>query len=609
MCDGMCHPQFYACPMAPCAQNAEQCTIVGFDSNGTVASYTESCISTNSTCPCGNGGKKCTFKVSGMEVEECFATHVADEICPCKVGQQVCLVENFDTNGKHVDYTSRCVDNGRSCPCGRNGKVCGDTQDATNSKCSPQFAKDGGCPKPCTTAQEQAGNITCVKSNLNSTGHLQSKAVTCEQKCSIGRGQKLCKHGAVIISGFSCKDIYGLLGGTRRLAEASQIGQKETSSVNFALNNLATTSMDTSQIKPKLDSILQINQQLETSLIARLTGSGSSQAVSMQYKVTNLGASTVLPSTVTDQLRTYLNTENVAVKQALSGLGVVTLGARGCCSLSTVSKQASIAPLSEPSQETTTTNTMSTTTGQATTTNTLATTTAQATTTNTIATTTAQGMTTSTMSTTTGVGSNSATTTPQTVSVSYSGVVTLEATNVTRFLSDTLAQQAVCGAVASAADVSSTYVACEFSNGSSSSSRRLSEEEEEEEEEEKDEEEDEDDEQDDNKRRLAGSTSIRVDYTITLPATMTASDQATKSTSIEAMTVGGLNTLVKQKLADAGETEYVVTVTALTVVRTVNTVQTTTAGGDDSLENDDGSVMGQIGWTSLLLLLGTLFGT
>jgi hypothetical protein len=191
--------------------------------------------------------------------------------------------------------------------------------------------------------QELQGNKTCNKINVDSNTLMPvSDSTTCEASCSPGRGQKVCAHGAVILTGYPCKDLYRVKGKSRRLTGALQVGDKQMASLSFTLKQLVSSSTDSSKMKVKLDSILQLTPQLKSTLVIKIKGSGATSEASMQYKVTNQGVSTVAPKKVTSKLREMLNKRDVGVKKVLAALGKVKMGKQGCCSSATQSKKRSV---------------------------------------------------------------------------------------------------------------------------------------------------------------------------------------------------------------------------------------------------------------------------
>jgi hypothetical protein len=120
------------------------------------------------------------------------------------------------------------------------------------------------------------------------------------------------------------------------------VGAKQTATLSFTLHQLVSTSTDGSKIKQNLDSILQLQPSLSSTLTIKIQGSGATATASMQYKVQNVGSSSVEPQQVTTKLKDLLNSQGKSVTRALSVLGVVKLGTRGCCSSATQAKQLAV---------------------------------------------------------------------------------------------------------------------------------------------------------------------------------------------------------------------------------------------------------------------------
>jgi len=88
------------------------------------------------------------------------------------------------------------------------------------------------------------------------------------------------------------------------------------------------------KVKVHLDSILQLQPELQSTLSMVVVD----DEATMRYKITNLGASKVMPSTVASKLREFLNANKKDTANALAPIGTVKLGPSGCCTLSTGSK-------------------------------------------------------------------------------------------------------------------------------------------------------------------------------------------------------------------------------------------------------------------------------
>jgi len=407
-------------------------------------------------------------------------------------------------------------------------------------------------------AQELAGNKTCTKVNVDSKGKVTSKVVTCEVSCTPGRGQKACDTEAQILAGFTCKDIYKVLapapsGGGRRLAQIA-IGSKQTSTLSFTLQNLVSTSTDGLPIKVKLDSALQMQPCLSSKLTITIKGSGASAEASLQYKVSNVGSCKVQPQAVTDQLKDWLNQKNTQIKQILAVMGTVKLGSQGCCSTTSQSKTlpgaASIsttaaAPEPEPGSESTT---PTTTTGVA--------------------------------PTLGPPGPPGPPPTPEPASNQIrtaKGSLTMSVNDVDTYVNDANAKDAVATGIANTIGVQKSMASVDFTK-----LRRLH------------------SDQETSLRRLA-SGAVRADYTVTLPANMAASAQQAAINNLNSMTTSTLTSNINSAMTSAG-LSYSVSVTGVSAVSVTvtNPVVTTVKPGN-------GGAMPYIGWSTLLVLLSTIF--
>mmetsp|Transcript_59319 Transcript_59319/g.92379 ORF Transcript_59319/g.92379 Transcript_59319/m.92379 type:complete len:276 (-) Transcript_59319:225-1052(-) len=142
--------------------------------------------------------------------------------------------------------------------------------------------------------------------------------------------------------------------------------------------------------------------------------------------------------------------------------------------------------------------------------------------------------------------------TPSGTARSYEGAAVLGVTDATAFLSDTAAQNAVTAGIADIAGVSSSNVDTTFS---AVVARRLY----------------------DDSRRLSGD-QVQAGFTITLPATLSSSAQATAISSITSMTQSDFESTVQTKLADAGITAHNITVASFTVPTEASTTPAAIVG-------------------------------
>lgn len=100
--------------------------------------------------------------------------------------------------------------------------------------------------------------------------------------------------------------------------------------VGFTLSGLVsgTSAADTPAVKVKIDSLLQLQPQLESTLSYVVSGS----TASLVYTIANVGASTVTPSQVAEKLKSFLKAGTSSIKSALSSLGSTIAT---CCTMST----------------------------------------------------------------------------------------------------------------------------------------------------------------------------------------------------------------------------------------------------------------------------------
>jgi len=99
-----------------------------------------------------------------------------------------------------------------------------------------------------------------------------------------------------------------------------------------------------------------------------------------------------------------------------------------------------------------------------------------------------------------------------------------------------------------------------------------------------------------NPRRLASGT-VRVDYTITLPVTMSSADQAAALSKIK--------TITKESLTEAIKTEM--TAMSLSHDVTVDSFTYKIHGATDPTETSDAKKFAQICWSAVFLLFSTVF--
>eukprot|EP00929_Paragymnodinium_shiwhaense_P033947 TRINITY_DN1853_c1_g1_i8.p1 TRINITY_DN1853_c1_g1~~TRINITY_DN1853_c1_g1_i8.p1 ORF type:complete len:1398 (-),score=301.30 TRINITY_DN1853_c1_g1_i8:101-4294(-) len=340
-----CQPSSMACPLE-CAPTDKSCWVTSYDANGGVLSEKERCVPKMKPCPCGKGSTRCP----GTDI--CLPEKEAKLVCPCKPIESECTVENYDMTGKQTDLSILCVPKGARCPCGKNTMTCESKLEQGKFTCQPKVSMDGkaSCPSPCSPGEEAMNKSTCVVTNLNNKGNFMSEQVMCTPrlgKCPLGAGQIKCPTGATIMAGIRCQDPYGLLakmknkkmrrleaveddfedgfedGSERRLSLA--VGEMQTSTVVFFMKDVAKSQNalagETKSVKAAVDSVLFVSTPLTSTLtIQKATGS---MEASMVYKVTNAGATNVLPSQVASNLKMMVTTSDASLATATNAVGKV----------------------------------------------------------------------------------------------------------------------------------------------------------------------------------------------------------------------------------------------------------------------------------------------
>ncbi|CAK8996318.1 Uncharacterized protein SCF082_LOCUS4737, partial [Durusdinium trenchii] len=407
------------CPVT-CGANEKKCYLSDYTGNGEFISDRETCVAADATCPCGKNTAKCA------NTDLCLTTAEAAIVCPCKASETECLVVDYDKNGEATGFTTQCVKEGQSCPCGKNTLSCPDPNDALAKLCAPSF-NTKKCPEPCTADAIAAGNITCVQTNMNSQGKFKSETVTCigaNSTCPAGEGMKNCLSGATISVKTACMNLYATGTNTRRLTSSST-ATRETCNAIVTMTSLgadATKNAETARVR--VNSVLQIPSGLKTTLAVkaatrrlkekeRALNSGGT----IIYGIDNQGfATSVSPSQVCEQLKKMVKSSNPSLTEAVSGVGVINAQAGvnleiSSTALQSRSQAAKDVKAAQAGVTTRTTTTTTTTTAETTTT-----TTAETTTTTTAETTTTGTGTTSTTTTTQGGADSTTTTTTGSVS-------------------------------------------------------------------------------------------------------------------------------------------------------------------------------------------------
>ncbi|CAK8996347.1 Uncharacterized protein SCF082_LOCUS4750, partial [Durusdinium trenchii] len=330
------------CPVT-CGANEKKCYLSDYTGNGEFISDRETCVAADATCPCGKNTAKCA------NTDLCLTTAEAAIVCPCKASETECLVVDYDKNGEATGFTTQCVKEGQSCPCGKNTLSCPDPNDALAKLCAPSF-NTKKCPEPCTADAIAAGNITCVQTNMNSQGKFKSETVTCigaNSTCPAGEGMKNCLSGATISVKTACMNLYATGTNTRRLTSSST-ATRETCNAIVTMTSLgadATKNAETARV-------LQIPSGLKTTLAVkaatrflvdiergrlkekeRALNSGGT----IIYGIDNQGerwerherfATSVSPSQVCEQLKKMVKSSNPSLTEAVSGVGVINAQVR-----------------------------------------------------------------------------------------------------------------------------------------------------------------------------------------------------------------------------------------------------------------------------------------
>ncbi|CAE7034080.1 unnamed protein product [Symbiodinium sp. CCMP2456] len=316
-----CISKSEGCPIT-CKAAEKKCYLTDFTDGGDFISDREVCVAADALCPCG----KNTVKCPGEDV--CLPKDVADVICPCKESQTTCSVVDFSTTGQVTGFSTACVAPGNPCPCGKNSLSCSDPNDAKALICTSKFSGKltTSCPRPCTPEAEQAGNKTCIQTNLDKSGNFESETVSClkEGSCKPGKNMKRCPTGAVIASARACQDLYGT-GGKNTTAVSEN--QKQTSKIILTLESAtqnAVANAETARVT--LNSVLQLPAGLTTSVAVKSGASGrrlSTSSTKLVYTVSNTGSTGVAPSAVGERLKNMAKSGSKELASATSTVGKV----------------------------------------------------------------------------------------------------------------------------------------------------------------------------------------------------------------------------------------------------------------------------------------------
>lgn len=193
------------CPVT-CKANEKKCFVYDFAENEDFLGEREVCVGEDAKCPCGKNTRRCPGE------NLCLPTSQTQVLCPCLESQKQCDVRDFTAAGKVAGLSTVCVSRSTKCPCGNNTLTCPDPNDAESNICNPKFSGTllNQCPKPCTPADEAAGNKTCIQTHLTDAGEFQAETISClrPERCLPGRNMKKCPSGSVIPAGKQCQDLY-----------------------------------------------------------------------------------------------------------------------------------------------------------------------------------------------------------------------------------------------------------------------------------------------------------------------------------------------------------------------------------------------------------------
>lgn len=314
------------CPVT-CGADEKKCYLTDYTGNGEFISDRETCVAADATCPCGKNTAKCA------NTDLCLTTAEAAIVCPCKASETECLVVDYDKNGEATGFSTQCVKEGQSCPCGKNTLSCPDPNDALAKLCAPSF-NTKKCPEPCTADAIAAGNVTCVQTNLNSNGKFKSETVTCigaNATCPAGEGMKKCLSGATISVDTTCMNLYATATTQNRRLDSST-ATRETCNAIVTMSSLSADAKKNAETaRVKINSVLQIPSGLKTTLAVktatrrlkeqeRALNSGGT----VIYGIDNQGVATsVSPSQVCEQLKKMVKSSNPSLTKAVSTVGVI----------------------------------------------------------------------------------------------------------------------------------------------------------------------------------------------------------------------------------------------------------------------------------------------
>ncbi|CAE8635218.1 unnamed protein product, partial [Polarella glacialis] len=350
-----CQPKSMQCPVTCSAAGQKKCYLTDYSGSGDA-------VDEKASCPCGKNAAKCP----GTEI--CLTAVARTAVCPCAANEDFCWVKDYTSDGTAAGEFPKCTPKDTACQCGKNTIKCADPRDATQFACVPKSTKDGkggSCPRPCTPAQEAAGNQTCIQTNLGPEGKFVSETVTCGVAggCPTGSNMKKCPSGAVISTAEQCVDLYGL-GNKNASATAVNASQVQKATLTFTLTGVAGSDnigskADNANVAVK--SALQLPSTLKSTLSIMAVG-GSSSAASRRLtagsaiavmEVQNQGASGVSPQQAADQLKRMVQSGDNKLSKAMSDIGSVdaTAGVSVASVTRTVETRASAAAGVNAAQE------------------------------------------------------------------------------------------------------------------------------------------------------------------------------------------------------------------------------------------------------------------
>eukprot|EP00930_Biecheleria_cincta_P027977 TRINITY_DN1953_c0_g2_i3.p1 TRINITY_DN1953_c0_g2~~TRINITY_DN1953_c0_g2_i3.p1 ORF type:complete len:1956 (+),score=221.90 TRINITY_DN1953_c0_g2_i3:86-5953(+) len=317
-----CIPTVLDCPVT-CRSNEKKCFVYDFSAAGDWdGSSREVCVPANATCPCGRNAGTCP----GDDL--CLATADLQALCPCLASEKECTVQDFGRDGLPSGFSSVCVAQSTTCPCGANAKRCLDPNDITENYCIPQLNQIGeaaSCPTPCTPSQLRV-NETCVQINMGETGGIIDETITCVAKgsCTPGRNMKQCPSGGVVHSSVQCVDLYGLGDGNTQTVAVAE-GVQETAQVFIGVTAGANSAKGTNSASALVRNLLQLPRTLSLTMTMKSTtpkGGGRRMATSnaqLGFEFKNVGASRVSTEAAAGQLKKVFQTGELTSAVAAVG--------------------------------------------------------------------------------------------------------------------------------------------------------------------------------------------------------------------------------------------------------------------------------------------------